>query len=131
MSTNFAVPLLRHGPPLLIATALTFGGIMPFFNAENAILAFGLPQRIATSKSAQSVMILTSARTTAIGLALFTFYFQQNYAAMDTVLVTLGYVGLVDGYVCSQAKVPNKAYLRLASGLVIAGWGWLGLTTIH
>jgi hypothetical protein len=45
MFANFA---LRHVPPLLVATALTFGGLMPFFNAEDAILEFGLPKRIAS-----------------------------------------------------------------------------------
>lgn len=129
MLANLAV-LLRHGPPLLIATALTFGGLMPFFNAEYAILEFGLPQRVAISKPAQSIMIISSARITAIGLALFTFYAQQNYAAVDTILFILGYVGLVDGYVCWREKVPNRAIFRAMSGLLIAAWGWFGMTTV-
>lgn len=130
MLGNFAAPL-RHGPPLLVATALTFGGLMPFFNAEYAILEFGLPHRIAISKPAQSIMIVSSARITAIGLALFTFYFQQQFAAVDTILLILGYVGLVDGYVCWQEKVPNRAIFRATSGLLIALWGWFGMTTVH
>jgi len=101
---------------------------MPFFNAEYAILEFGLPKRIAISKPAQSVMILSSARITTLGLALFTFYFQNKLAAVDTILLLLGYVGLADCYVCWIEGVPNKAVFRLASGLVIAAWGWFGMT---
>jgi hypothetical protein len=49
MFNNFA---FRHVPPLFVATALTFGGLMPFFDAEAAILEFGLPKQIAISKPA-------------------------------------------------------------------------------
>lgn len=102
---------------------------MPFFNAEYAIREFGLPQRIAMSKQAQSIMVTSSARITAIGLALFTFYFQGKLAEFDTILAILGYVGLVDGYVCWREGVPNKAIFRTVSGLLIAAWGWFGMTT--
>lgn len=37
-------------------------------------------------------------------------------------------VGLADGYVCWQEGVPGRAVFRLASGLVIAAWGWFGMT---
>ena len=102
---------------------------MPFFNAESAILEFGLPKRIAISKPAQAVMITSSARITAIGMALFTFYFQGTLEAVDTVLAIIGYVGLVDGYVCWREGVPDKSVFRTASGLLIAAWGWYGMTT--
>ncbi|CAG8981796.1 hypothetical protein HYALB_00004739 [Hymenoscyphus albidus] len=125
MSSQFA---LGHIPALFVATATTFGGLMPFFNAEHAILEFGLPQRIASSKPAQSVMILSSARISTLGLTLFVFYFQEKLAAVDTIMLLLGYVGLVDGYVCWLEGVPKKAMFRLASGLLIAGCGWFGLT---
>ena len=125
MLANFA---LRHIPSLLVATATTFGGLMPFFNAEYAILEFGLPQRIAISKPAQSIMIVSSARIAAIGLALFTFYWQEKLAAVDTIMAILGYVGLVDGYVCWREGVPNKAVFRALSGALITAWGWFGMT---
>jgi Domain of unknown function (DUF4267) len=128
MFANFA---LRHVPPLLVATALTFGGLMPFFNAEYAILEFGLLKRITISKPAQSIMIVSSARITAIGLALFTFYYQEKFAAVDTILAILGYVGLVDGYVCWHEDVRNKAAFRTISGALIAAWGWFGMTAGH
>lgn len=128
MSLNFG---LLHVPPLLVATALTFGGLIPFFNAEYAILEFGLPSRVAISKPAQSIMIVSSARITAIGLALFTFYFRGQFEAVDIILFILGYVGLVDGYVCWLENVPRKALFRTLSGVAIATWGWFGLTAAH
>lgn len=121
---------LFHVLPLFVAAATTFGGLMPFFNAEYAILEFGLPHRIASSKPAQSVMILSSARITAIGMCLFAFYVQGKLVEFDTVLTILGaYVGVVDGYVCLRENVPNKAVFRTASGLAIAAWGWFNLTS--
>ena len=125
MSTTFA---LHHVPPLLVATALTFGGLIPLVNAEYAIQKVGLPQRIAGSTPAHPIMILCSARITAIGLALFTFYYRGNFAAVDTVLATLGYVGLVDGYVGGREGVPNTGVFRLVSGALFGAWGWWGLT---
>lgn len=127
MFENFS---LFQVPSLFVATATTFGGLIPFFNAESAILEFGLPQRIASSKPAQAVMIVSSGRITAIGLSLFAFYFQGKLVEVDTVLTILGaYVGLVDGYVCLREGVPNKAIFRTASGLAIAAWGWFGMTS--
>ena len=102
---------------------------MPFFNAEHAIREFGLPDRIAKSAPAQSVMIVSSARISAIGLALFTFYFQAQFAAVDVLLATLGYVGLVDGYVCWKEGVKGKAVFRTLSGLLISLWGLTGMTS--
>ncbi|KAH8701778.1 hypothetical protein BGW36DRAFT_424081 [Talaromyces proteolyticus] len=126
MLSHFA---LLHLPGLFVAAAVTFGGLIPFFDAEYAILEFGLPKRVATSKPAQAVMILSSGRVTAIGLILFTFYFQAKLIEFDTVLTILGaYVGLVDGYVCVREGVPNKAVFRTVSGLAIAAWGFLGMT---
>ena len=119
---------LAHIPFLFVASALTFGGLMPFFNAEYSILEFGLPPRVATSKPAQSIMIVSSARITAIGLALFTFFFRGQLEVVDTILVTLAYVGLVDGYVCWLEGVPRQAIFRTLSGILIAAWGWFGMT---
>ncbi|KAJ6537715.1 hypothetical protein B0H19DRAFT_1270132 [Mycena capillaripes] len=73
--SNIAFP---HIPALFIATTTTFGGLIPFYSAELAMLEFGLPPRIASSQSAQAVMIASSTRITAIGLALFAFYFRNK-----------------------------------------------------
>ncbi|KAJ5157452.1 uncharacterized protein N7482_008552 [Penicillium canariense] len=120
---------IRHLPPLLVAAATTFGGLLPLFNAEYAIREFGLPQRVADSRSAQSVMITSAARISAIGHALFLFYFQGKLVEFDTLLSVLGHVGLIDGYVCWREGVPGKGLFRAVSGLVIATWGWLRLTS--
>ncbi len=124
----FANFSLRHVPALYVATAFTFGGLIPLFNAQYAISLFGLPERIAVSKPAQSIMIVSSARITAIGLSLFTFYYQEKFAAVDTILTMVGYVSLVDGYVCWLEDVPGKAVLRTISGALVAACGWFGLT---
>jgi hypothetical protein len=65
-------------------------------------------------------MILSSARITAIGLALVTFYFQGKLVEFNTILAILRYVGLVDGYVCWREGMPNKAVFRTFSGALIA-----------
>ncbi|KAJ7658423.1 hypothetical protein B0H17DRAFT_1097056 [Mycena rosella] len=57
-------------------------------------------------------MILSSARITALGLAMFVLYFQGNLGAVDTVMALLRYVGAVDGYVCWMEEVPDKALFR-------------------
>ncbi|KAI9699180.1 MAG: hypothetical protein M1820_007259 [Bogoriella megaspora] len=119
--------MLRNVPPLIVAIATTFGGLLPFFNPQYAILEFGLPERIATSQPAQAVMVTQSARITAIGMSIFTFYYQGNFAAVNTMLTILGYVGLVDGYVCWCEGMPNKGVFRLVSGLLIAACGWFGM----
>lgn len=118
-----------HAPTLFVATATTFGGLMPFFNARAAIEEFGLPKRIAASSEAQSVMILSSARITALGACMFAFYGAGKFAEVDTVMVVMGaYVGAVDAYVCWREGVPGKAVFRGLSGAVIAAWGWCGMT---
>ncbi|EEQ30555.1 hypothetical protein McanMca71_000741 [Microsporum canis] len=118
-----------HIPPLFVATATTFGGLMPFWNAAHAIGEFGLPNRIAISKEAQAVMITASGRTSALGLALFAFYSQGKFREVDTIMMILAYVGLVDGYVCWREGVPGRAIFRATSGLLIAAWGWFGMTS--
>ncbi|KAL4810665.1 hypothetical protein BDV18DRAFT_155277 [Aspergillus unguis] len=121
---------LSHIPPLFVATSTMLGGLLPFFNAEKAILDFGLPPRIAASKPAQSIMILKCGRITALGMILWTFYAQGKLVEFDTVMTILGvYVGLVDGYVCWKEGVPGKAVFRAVSGLVIGAWGGYGLTS--
>ncbi|KAF3492348.1 uncharacterized protein GIQ15_01865 [Arthroderma uncinatum] len=118
-----------HIPPLFVATVTTFGGLIPFWNAGYAIEEFGLPKRIAISKEAQAVMITGSGRTTALGLVLFTFYSQGKFREVDTIMVILAYLGLVDGYVCWREGAPGKALFRAASGMLIAAWGWFGMTS--
>ncbi|PTB73970.1 hypothetical protein M440DRAFT_1339175 [Trichoderma longibrachiatum ATCC 18648] len=119
----------RHIMPLLVASATTFGGLWPFWSPKNAMLEFGLPESIAASRAAHPVMVLCSARTTALGMLMFAFYRQKELAAVDTVMSVMGaYLGLVDGYVCWKEGMTGKAVFRCVSGMAIAAWGLAGLT---
>ncbi|EXJ67066.1 uncharacterized protein A1O5_09712 [Cladophialophora psammophila CBS 110553] len=117
-----------HAPVLLVATCLTFGGMIPFWNPHGAILEFGLPERIAISEPAHTSFIISGARVSALGMAIWVFYLQGKLAAVDTILALLLYVGGADAYVCWQEGVPMSAIFRAVSGIVIGGWGMLGLT---
>lgn len=126
MFENFT---LNHIPALFVATALTFGGMMPIFNAKSAIREMGFPPRLYNSKEAQSIMTLGMGRTTVIGLALYTYYFQDKFVEVDTLLSILGaYLGAIDAYVCVKEGVAGKALFRGSSGAVIAAIGWFGTT---
>ncbi|KAF4610378.1 hypothetical protein G7Y89_g15741 [Cudoniella acicularis] len=120
--------VLRHIPPLLIATTISLGGTMTFFNVEKAIQTFGLPQRIAISKTAQPVMTLSSARISAIGISIWALYLGNHFEAVDVVCATMGYIALVDGYVCWKEGVPGTAAWRTASTALVALWGLMGMT---
>jgi hypothetical protein len=118
-----------HLPTLFVATALTFGGMLPLYAPQAAIREMGFPARIHASKEAQTIMTLGMGRTTTIGLALWTFYLKGKLEEVDTLLVLLGaYVGAVDAWVCYKEGIPGKAWFRWLSGVVIAGWGWCGMT---
>jgi hypothetical protein len=120
--------ILRHIPPLLLATTITIGGFMPLWDAEGAIRLFGLPQRIAISKTAQPIMVLSSARISAIGIAIWMLYIRQQYEAMDIVLMVFAYIGAIDGYVCWKEGVPGKAVFRAISSAAVGLWGFYGMT---
>jgi hypothetical protein len=119
---------LPHILPLGIATLLTLGGFLPFHNAHSALLEFGFPPSTALSKPAQSVMVVCSARTTAIGASMFAFYFMGDLKAVDVMMMVLGYVGAVDAYVCWREGMRDKAVVRGVAGGFIALWGVTGMT---
>jgi hypothetical protein len=74
-------------------------------------------------------MVVSSARTTALGLLMFIFYQQGKFADVDIVMSVMGaYLGVADGYVCWKEGMPDKAVFRCVSGMVIAGCGMVGLT---
>jgi Domain of unknown function (DUF4267) len=120
--------VLRHIPGLFIASTQTFGGQASFFDPKWCINKYGLPDRIASSKAAQTMMIVSSARTSALGIAMFVFHYQQKYEVVDMLLIILGaYVGLVDGYVAWNEGIPKRGVFRFTAGLLIAAWGWFGM----
>jgi hypothetical protein len=117
-----------HIPPLLVASALTFGGLIPFWNPAGAILEFGLPERIAISQPAQACFVVSGARVSALGMAMWIFHLKGMLVGVDVILALLGYVGAVDAYVCWKEGVVGSAVFRGAAGVIIGGWGLLGLT---
>lgn len=126
MFANFSP---NHIPALFVATALTFGGMWPIFNPKSAIREMGFPQRLYDSREAQSIMTLGMGRTTVIGMTLYTFYFQEKFVEVDTLLCILGaYLGGIDALVCLKEEVPGKALFRGSSGAIISAIGWYGLT---
>ncbi|KIW89011.1 uncharacterized protein Z519_10496 [Cladophialophora bantiana CBS 173.52] len=77
-----------HAPVLLVATCLTFGGRIPFWNPHVAILEFGLPERIATSEPTHASFVISRARVSALEMAIWVFNLQGKLAAVDTILGT-------------------------------------------
>lgn len=74
-------------------------------------------------------MTLGMGRTSVIGIALYTFYFQDKFMEVDTLLCMLGaYLGGIDAYVCLKEGVPAKALFRGSSGVVISTIGWFETT---
>jgi hypothetical protein len=120
----------RHIPPLFIATTVTFGGMTPFFaGGEKSVLSFGLPQRVAISKPAQAVMILSSARASVYGIALWGMYLGNHFAAMDILFASMGYLAFVDAWVLWKEGSPmSKVAFRFISAGLIAVWGLLGMS---
>jgi hypothetical protein len=97
---------LTHIPTIFVASALTFGGMVPLLAPEAAIREMGLPLRLAKSAEAQSIMTLGMGRTTVIGIALWTFYLQDKFEEVDTLLAILGaYLGAIDAWVGMTAMV--------------------------
>lgn len=129
MLRHFKLP---HLLPLAVATAHAFGGLVsPLVDPEGAILMFGLPRRIAESPAAQSVFPSGSIRTSAFGVLVWVFYLQRKLEEVDTVNIVMGiWLGLADSYVCWMAGVSGQAAFKATAGLLIAGWGAAGLTSI-
>ncbi|KAJ6264092.1 hypothetical protein Dda_0234 [Drechslerella dactyloides] len=121
-------PPVRHIPALFLGTALTFGGALPLFNAAYALSEFGFPSRIANSPQAQAVFIVSGARTSAIGLAIYILYGRGMLRAVDVVLAAVGTTGLIDGWVCWREGVAGRGVFRATSAAVVAVWGWMGMT---
>ncbi|KAJ7781008.1 hypothetical protein B0H16DRAFT_1496820 [Mycena metata] len=71
-----------HIFPLFCASALTFGSMIPFFRPHHAIREFGLPERIAVSQPAQASFVISGARGSVIGMAMWIFYLQGKLKAV-------------------------------------------------
>lgn len=121
-----------HLLPISIATIHTVGGfVWPLVDPKGAILASGLPQRVADSPAAQSVFTLASIRLSALGSLVWIFYLQRKLKEVDTVYIVMGiWLGFADTYVHWLEGEPQQAVLRATAGLLIAGWGAAGLTSL-
>ncbi|OAK94101.1 hypothetical protein IQ06DRAFT_298819 [Phaeosphaeriaceae sp. SRC1lsM3a] len=121
---------LRHIPPLLLASIWTLGGLMSFTHGpEQAILAYGLSEKIASSQAAWPLIRIEGSRVTTIGLAIWAIYLGGHLQAMDTLLACIGWMAVVDGYVCSKDGAPGSAKMRGIYQGVVATWGLLGMTS--
>lgn len=123
---------VTHLLPLAVATLHASGGLIsPLIDSKGAILMFGLPERVAESPAAQTVFASGSIRTSAFGVLVWVFYLQRKLEAVDTVHLVMGtFLGLADSYVCWLAGVPGHAAFKATAGLLIAGWGAAGLTSV-
>jgi len=130
MTTNLTTAHFRlpHIPVLLAATTMSVGAVVPLWNPVAAIRAYGLPDRIAKSPAAHACFKAYGARSTCFGAAIWIFYLQGKLDAVDTILALQAYAGAVDAWVCYSEGVPRTAFSRAVAGLLVGGWGLLGLT---
>lgn len=118
-----------HIPPLFIATTFTLGGMLPFWKPARAIREFGLPDHIAASPEAHTCFAVYGSRMSMFGIAIYTFYLRGDFRSLDTILALLVVAGSVDAYLCWKEGAPGTALFRFVSGLVLGGYGYLGLTS--
>ena len=120
---------LRHIPALFQATAFVVGGALPYFNPRQAILAFGLPEQIASSPPAQLYSTVDGSRVITLGVLLWLFYLQGNLAAVDTILICIGSIlGGLTGWINYKDGSMNMAIAHAVAGVFYTGWGWFGMT---
>jgi hypothetical protein len=62
-----------HLPILFMASALTFGGMLPLPHPQAAIREMDIPARVHASPAAQTIVTLGMGRTTVIDIVLWTF----------------------------------------------------------
>jgi hypothetical protein len=117
-------------PLLVLASIWTVGGLMSFtYGPEQAILAYGLSEKIASSKAAWPLIRIEGSRVTTIGLAIWAIYLGGYLEAMDTLLACIGWMAVIDGYVCSKDGAPGSAKMRGIYQGVMAAWGLLGMSS--
>lgn len=63
-----------------------------------------------------------------MGIMLGVFYYRRMFAAIDVLLATLGWAGVVDGLVCWREGVGGKAIFRAVAGIGIGLLGVWGIT---
>lgn len=111
----------RHIPALFVANTMGIGAIWPLWKPSAAIRAFGLPPRLQHSPDAQTIFPLYGSRATILGAAIWVFWLQGKYVALDTILGLFTYAGVVDGWVCWKAGARDKAWGRVLAGAIVGG----------
>ncbi|KAJ7511103.1 hypothetical protein B0H11DRAFT_1899569 [Mycena galericulata] len=120
---------VRHIPALVVATGLTFGGLIPFsfFSAEYACQAFGFPNELplhSLSQPAQSVMILNTARAALLvkegGMELFPLVRNAVYDRDIRLRARVFFVGTCDEttirkVLCQPVLVAKEIIVPLIS----------------
>ncbi|KAI0019775.1 hypothetical protein F4780DRAFT_744798 [Xylariomycetidae sp. FL0641] len=119
---------LHHIPAVIAGTALTLGGLIPYFSSRRAMLELGFSADVAASPAAAPPMIIFGSRTTMLGALVVMFYYRRWYAAVDCVLMTLPYTGLVEGCVVWREGNRRKAISRVVTGCFFGVCGALGVT---
>ena len=120
----------RHIPALLAATPMLFGGrVHGLSRPHQALLTWGMTEQTASSHEAQIVYYGHTMRTSTLGLLIYVFYLQGNFAAVDAVMAVVGaYTGIVDVLVIYRHGDRGVVPWRLASVVAIAACGFAGTT---
>lgn len=120
----------RHVPALLTATPMFFGGLYNgFAQPRQALLGYGMTEKIAISREAQIVYYGHSMRTSTLGLLLFAFYFKGDFAAVDMMMAFMAaYLGTADLILLWNFGNHSVLPVRLVSILLIGVWGFAGMT---
>ncbi|KAI0204574.1 hypothetical protein F4808DRAFT_347553 [Astrocystis sublimbata] len=122
---------IRDVPALIAGFTLTLGGFTPFISASWSMLEIGFSPRVASSPAAALPMIIFGSRTTMVGALIVIFYSQGKFDAVDTVLLTTPYTGLVEGYLVWKEGRRGKAVFRAVTGFLFGACGMAGLTAAN
>lgn len=123
---------LRHIPALFSATAMCLGGMWSLFGGDaprNAMVEYGIPERIANMPETWPAFMGISGRTTVIGILMYVFYFRRRYDVVDTIMTVMGfYLAAVDPYVLWGLASKEWCVFRGVSTFAIGLMGYYGLT---
>lgn len=123
---------LIHLPVLLFATVITHGGLRPFTHGPKySMNEFGFTQQLVDSEAAYPLIKIGSSRITAIGLAIWGMYLAGQLKAIDILLASFAWQGVIDWWVLYKegAGSPGSARFRVIATILVVLWGVLGMTS--